>query len=811
MASPRQNLIDACADLPDDFVRAHVDRLPDDYLERFSVEEAALHARALQSLGRDRPAAVFVSGSGVETGVTVIGRDRPFAFALITGVLAAEGFNITRGEVYTLTPPADAGADRNGATAAVSPPRQIGPNLPPTASRYRRRLVTAIDQHAGRRRADTAAAAGDGIIDILRGTVDRSATQGGIDAWAQRVRDAMTDVLGALGEGDEAAVRQAKRLVNERVTARLASLPVRADPVLFPVSVRLASLEGNRLRLVLAAQDTPAFLYALSSGLSMQGLSIDRVVISPDDPEAPPGLITDQIDLVLPPGRAADDPALLERIKLTSLLTKQFTYFLARAPDPYAAMERFERLAVDLLDTATTDREDLARLLADPRAMRDLARLLGASDFLWEDFIRGQHESLTPILDRAARDREDHSYAEPIETLPHRLWTYLDGAVGLAEQKDRLNRFKDQELFKLDLDHILNPSVNFRLFSERLTLLAESLIAAAARLVYDDLVRSHGEPGRGRRGDVTKPPYAVFGLGKLGGVALGYASDVELLFLYDAPPTGRTAGGKRKPVTNAEFFETFAREAAGFIRSKRAGIFEIDLRLRPYGSEGPLAHTVDAFEAYYRRGGPAHLFERLALVRLRWVAGNPALGSAVERLRDTFVYDDPLSAEDLDELWDVLERVKQEKVGEHDRPNAKYSPGALVDLEASIQLLQVRHAPQAPQLRTPRLSQAIDALQRAEALAPADYAALRAAYEFYRRLINALRMLRGDAQDLFLPPAESLEMTHLARRVGVVGDPRGTDEAAALEKIFAGHTQAVRGFITRQFGRDAPGAGDRPG
>jgi glutamate-ammonia-ligase adenylyltransferase len=384
-------------------------------------------------------------------------------------------------------------------------------------------------------------------------------------------------------------------------------------------------------------------------------------------------------------------------------------------------------------------------------------------------------------------------------TLPLRMQRSLDGATTYEEKRNRINMFKDQEIFQIDLDHILNPSVDFRELSVRLTLLAEIMVAQAAQLVYDHLVERFGHPCQE---DGARASWAILGLGKLGGIALGYASDIELLFIYSA--VGITQGDG-KAISNSEFFELLARETTQFIRTKREGIFEIDLRLRPYGKEGPLASSVKHFSNYYGSGGPAHSFEKLALVRMRWIAGDPALGSKIEQMRDEYVYENPQL--DLASLWDIWGRQREQKQGDR-RLNAKYSRGSLVDLEGTLQLLQVMHANHVPQLRTPRLSGVIEALRRAGVVNAQEYADLVGAYHFLRRLINALRMLRGNAQDLFLPAEKSVEYTHLARRMGyeLCGD---ISPAQQLADEFKHRTAAVRVFVEDHF--DQPPPGGRPG
>jgi glutamate-ammonia-ligase adenylyltransferase len=316
--------------------------------------------------------------------------------------------------------------------------------------------------------------------------------------------------------------------------------------------------------------------------------------------------------------------------------------------------------------------------------MIDLAKVLGASEYLWEDFIRFQAEALLPVFREHARGRE---VCPPARSLPRRLEDALKGAKKLDDQRQCLNEFKDRELFLIDLDHILsteNPDAAFQILSERLVMLAENLVAAAARVVHSELLRLYGQPRDEKRRDVS---YAIFGLGKLGGVALGYASDLELLFVFGG--SGRTSGGTRGSLTNDEFFAILTRETCDFIQARREGIFQIDLRLRPYGSNGPLACSRDQFTEYYSPKGSAHPFERLALVRLRWIAGDSKLGYEIDQIRDKLLYEGQQL--DLDQIWDICEKMRKQHLAGR-KFNSKYSPGALTDLEATVQLLLVRHS-----------------------------------------------------------------------------------------------------------------------
>jgi [glutamine synthetase] adenylyltransferase / [glutamine synthetase]-adenylyl-L-tyrosine phosphorylase len=723
----------------------HLGRLKERYFKIFSQKDLDRHLRALARLTPEHPVEVLLDQKQDGTlDCTILAFDYPGEFSVITGVLASAGFDILSGDVFTYQ----------------GVPRQ---------KRARRRILEKMREqeevHKRRR-----------IIDHFSGVLESSLP---FDGWAGELRKTLLTVVGLLEQGDESSVLEAKRRVHEMVVRRLALFRGDGSAVLYPVEIEIDNNGESFTRVKVVGQDTPAFLYTLSNALSMHDLSIEHVRI-----RTICGRVEDVIDLVDLQGRKICDPELLNRVRLSALLTKQFTYFLDAAPDPFAAFSRFDHLLADMAGKGRWQ-----EWLGDPRFLQDLARLLGASDFLWEDFVRLQYETLLPML---GADGKRPRPSEAVETLQERLGEALTGALSLEEQGKRLNDFKDREIFLIDLDHILDPKADFKALSAGLTRLAETVVGRAAALVYDHLVLRFGRPGTVAG---LEAKYAILGLGKLGGAALGYASDLELLFLYG--DNGRTDG--KRPIDNAEFFARLVRGVANLIYAKREGIFHLDLRLRPYGNAGPIACSLESFCRYYAPQGPAHAYERIALVNMRAIGGDPALGKQLERLRDEMVYfSGPIRLQDLQ---DLRERQFSEKT-KGGRLNAKFSPGGLVDLEYSVQILQATHGRHLPALRTPLIHEALNALSCAGVLSEAETGRLVAAYGFLRRIINSMRMLRGSAQDLFLPDPESLEYAHLARRMGYSrGSALGPGEQLRLD--FENCTAAVRVFVESHFGRDS--------
>src|SRR5205085_9656440 len=130
--------------------------------------------------------------------------------------------------------------------------------------------------------------------------------------------------------------------------------------------------------------------------------------------------------------------------------THQFAFFLDRAPDPFTALKRFESLAEKIVDTPR--QKEWLKLLANPTCMSDLAKILGASDYLWDDFIKLKADALLPVFQRRLRAQ---ALTAPARSLPRRLDEALLGAKHFDEQRAQLNEFKDNELFLIDLDHML--------------------------------------------------------------------------------------------------------------------------------------------------------------------------------------------------------------------------------------------------------------------------------------------------------------------------------------------------------------------
>ena len=740
-----------CPDVDEAFLRDYLTRLETRYFRAFDEADRREHVIGLFQLTPEHPVKVILrSKRDGSVGCTVLAFDYPSVFSLITGVLAGSGFDTVSGDIFTYR-------------------RVDGKTTSEDLRRRSLRLAAKTDLAARRR-----------IIDHFSGIVKTALP---FNKWVEELERRMVDVFTLLEKGGEEAIDRAKHTVNEMVVGQLANLSPDPQSFLSPVDINVDNDKGPFTRLVVASSDTPAFLYALTNALSLQGVYIEHVRIRTIGTR-----ITDEIDIVNARGEKIDHWEDLNRIKLSVLLTKEFTYFLGTAPSPYDALRRFETLVQDIIKLPEKGR--WLELLSNPHALRDLAHILGASDFLWEDFIRVQYEALLPTLGPIL---EGKRFSETAERLPQRMRKALEGATRKEEQRERLNAFKDREIFLIDLDHILHAERDITVLSRRLVRLAECVLNQAMGLAYAYLVERFGKP---RTAAGIEARWALLGLGKLGGADLGYASDIELLLVYS--DSGTTDG--KETIGNAEFFERLVQDMTQFVEAKKEGIFHIDLRLRPYGNDGPLACSLENFCKYYSKEGSSHSYERLALVRLRAVGGDQALGGRIERVRDELIYGS--KSLHLKELRDLRDKQFSEKT-EGGKRNAKFSPGGLVDLEYAIQILQVIYGKEHPELRTPRIHDALVVLSKMGVLHGEETEQLVDAYVYLRNLINAMRMLRGSAKDLFLPPFDADEAEHLARRMGYGRKEGGLGSSRRFRVDLETHMASVRAFVERHFGREA--------
>jgi glutamate-ammonia-ligase adenylyltransferase len=733
-----------CRDVNDDLIRDFLSRMDQEYVQQFQPAQIAAHITLTARLDTEHLSQVsFEPAADGSVDVSVVAYDYFSEFAVICGLLSSFGLDILEGRIYTFSEP-----------VVSPPPRGSG------ASRSR-----AVRRTGSSRK---------NIVDLFR-VRPISGAVFGLDQQQLFARE-LEEMVRLL---DAQRFQEARNHVNRRLVETLGRTRGRFTGLLHPLRIDFDNDQSATDTVIdLRSVDTPAFLYAFANGLAMRGLYIrkarfERVGMELHDRFFVQGRHGGKIV-------HADDQ---QELRLTATLIKQFTHFLTWAPDPAKALDHFDRFLDQLLEGGRSGRA--LDFLKEKKTLVTLAKLLGTSDFLWEDFLRRQHANLLPMLDTYQQVRLVRPKSDMVRELRKRLASNRSD-----EQRRRtLNQYKDQELFRIDMKHLMDPQTSLVDFSRALTDLAEVVLEQALRECQTRLAHAHGVP---QRSDGKPCPSAIFGMGKFGGSELGFASDIEVLFVYGG--SGRTNG--REPLDNSEYFERLMQGLLQWIEAKQEGIFHIDVRLRPHGSQGSLANSFDEVQRYYSDRGQSAPFERQALIKLRYVGGDEDLGRHVEAHRDRYVYG--AAPWPLDESVDLRRRQIKE-LTDPGQTNIKYSPGGLIDVEYGIQYLQLLHGRRHRAVRTPNTLLAIGALQDAKVLTAAESKELRAAYLFCRNLIDGLRIVRGHAKDLVLPARDSEAFVFLARRVGYTTET-WEEGAGKLARDVERHMAAAREFFTRRFG-----------
>jgi glutamate-ammonia-ligase adenylyltransferase len=676
----------------------------------FDAAERERHLALLAAIARPQDVALHAEpGPGGRWTVTVCTADSLGALSVIAGLFSAYRFDILGADIYTVrtatesAPPAT--TRRRWSYGSRRPP------LPPAAPRRK-------------------------TLDIFEVRALESPPP---NLW-QHFRDELADLMALLVGGQHEAARE--RLI-DRVSQAARGLGAH-ETHLPPMTIDIRNDESSPFtELFVRSADTWGFLFAFTNALAGFMINIECATVRTVRGEA-----CDTFWVTDLQGQKIVRPERVHELRVATALIKQFTHLLPRSADPGQALRQFTALIRQLL--ARPDWPAELHNLESAAVLEMLADVMGVSRFLWEDFLRLQHENLFPILVdppalQAQRSKEQlrADLAERLRSLPDH-----DGRVAA------LNHFKDREMFRIDLRH-LTGRIAFEDFSRELTALAEVVVEAAASLADEALGARYGAP---LLADGRRCPLVICALGKFGGAELGFGSDLELLFVYE--DEGTTAGPVAIP--NSQYFGHVVQTFRAAIRARQEGIFEIDLRLRPYGRAGPLASTIDGFATYYSEHGAAEQFERMALVKLRPVAGDAALGDRVLRTRDAFVYSGkPL---DLGNIQHLRHRQATELVP-RGQTSAKYSPGGLVDVEYFVQARQILAGYRDPSVRVTNTLDAIARLAAGGHLDANHAEDLRACYRFLRRLIDALRVVRGNAKDLTIPPVETRDFAYLAHRL----------------------------------------------
>lgn len=383
-------------------------------------------------------------------------------------------------------------------------------------------------------------------------------------------------------------------------------------------------------------------------------------------------------------------------------------------------------------------------LVENPAALKRLVDLCAASPWIAEELAR-----YPVLLDELLNAQTLFSPPgkEEIEAELRQVLVRIP-EDDLEAQMEALRIFQKGQMLRVAASDITGAMPLMKV-SDYLTWLAEAVLEEVLWLTWRSLTGRHGRPLRAD-GTPCDPDFIIVGYGKLGGLELGYGSDLDLVFIHDGGPDGETEGPRA--IDNASFFARLGQKIIAFLTTATAAgqVYDVDMRLRPSGNSGMLVSSLSAFRKYQEES--AWTWEHQALVRARVVAGDKRLAAAFDEERHKVLSQardrEHLRGEVVEMRDKMRAHLSSEAPGKKGQGfDLKQDRGGIVDIEFMVQYGVLAWAHETPELtRYPDNVRILEGLAN-RGLLPSDAAAgLRDAYLQYRARGHRLALSQREAR-----------------------------------------------------------------
>lgn len=447
---------------------------------------------------------------------------------------------------------------------------------------------------------------------------------------------------------------------------------------------------------------------------------------------------------------------------LTELMPAILKVF-AETPGPDTAFLKFD----EFLSHLPAGVGLFSTFYSNPLLLRLIAEIMGGAPRLAE------HLSRQPAVLESVLAPDFFEGLPPVDALDTELARLLAEAENLEDVLGICRRWSNDRRFQVGLQS-LRGDLDSAVATRALSHIAEIALKHLHERVAADFSRQNPQP--------PGSSMAIVALGTLGAYEMTPASDLDLIFVYATPPT---AGDADAFVSPSQYFARLAQRLINAITAltPEGRLYEVDMRLRPSGSAGPIASNIDGFVHYHETS--AWTWEKMALTRARAISGPPELrqriADVIRRILSKQQDPDRL----LLDVADMRARMVAEQ-GAADVWDIKHQRGGLVDIEYLVQYLELRHAHAHPEILSPNTWAGLQRLAGRGLLAPEDATELTAAFRLWQGLQNLLHLTieSGKGRGAELPKALQ---AHLAK----LGRSRSVDELEAKIRATAGRVHAI--------------------
>jgi glutamate-ammonia-ligase adenylyltransferase len=441
--------------------------------------------------------------------------------------------------------------------------------------------------------------------------------------------------------------------------------------------------------------------------------------------------------------------------------------WFARGTDPDAALLAFRRLSEDLGES--------------PWYLRMLRDASGAAERMTQ--VLSNSKLATSLFERMPEAAAWFEKPEDLQPMSPQELAVEIGAINerhsnLDEAAQAIRHLRRRETLRIAIGGVLDD-LTIDDVAKGLSDLTEAYLCGLLEAVLTmapDKVDKHRL--------ATAVDFAIVAMGRFGGQELGFGSDADVMFVYK-PLAGVDIDVAQKA---AESVVNHLREASKDLLLE----FELDLDLRPEGKNGVPVRSIDSYRAYYARWSSD--WESQALLRARVISGSPALRQDFEELANQYRYPQEVEQATIVEIRRIKARVETERLpqGADPKRHLKLGRGSLSDVEWLVQLTQLQHGNEFPQIRTPKTLEALAACVTAELIAEHDAKVLEAAWILASRVRSASVLWANKRTDVL--PADRRQLEGIAR---ILNYPAYS--ATQLEQDYLATTRRARAVFERLF------------
>ena len=472
---------------------------------------------------------------------------------------------------------------------------------------------------------------------------------------------------------------------------------------------------------------------------------------------------------------------------------KTFIELIKKSYNPDLALHNFERFTQTI-----NDKNYLYTILStSPETLKSLIVLFSGSQVLTDSLIS------EPSFFEWINNSEIINNSRSKDEFMRAYYEFAEENYLADNTPQQLRKFKKREYIRIGLRDLLGKT-DFEETGRDLSCLADSSLQVAYEYAAEKMKKKYGIPYyKTDNKEIKEVEFAILGMGKLGGLELNYSSDIDLIYIYTSS-NGETQGADdcsgTITISSHEYFTKLAVLLTKTIDeiTPNGNVFRVDLGLRPEGTSGQIANSLESCEIYYQSWG--RLWERQALMKARVSAGSEVLGKTFFDMMEPFIYRKSIDYTVVKEITGMKEKINESiQKKKLNVRNIKLGKGGIREVEFTVQAYQLIFGGREKNIRRANTLEGLNDLSKLNYIKKTEHQQLKEAYVFLRNIENRVQISFGlQTHDL---PEDKFLLAVLALKMNIEGD--SIEELNnKLNDEFTRHTQTVSNIFSALFKKE---------